>query len=84
MTHSLLQTFHEPSMRSRSPLRFFGWGKLGSARLTGFQRALRAGGLGLERFAFGPDMGEFLGDPENFPVAVLQNKELLDDFLHLN
>jgi hypothetical protein len=27
-------------------------------------------------------VGQFLGDAEQFAVAILQNKELLDDFLH--
>ena len=41
------------------------------AQLRRFERGLGAGGLGLERFAFGADVGQFLGDTVQFPVAIL-------------
>ena len=53
------------------------------AALGGFQLALRGRGAGAQRVAFRPDVGQFLCDAEDFPVAILQNEQLLDDFLHL-
>jgi len=41
------------------------------AQLRGLKLALCAGGFGAQTFAFGADVGQFLGDAEQFPVAIL-------------
>ena len=46
------------------------------AAFGGFQLALGGGGAGAERFAFRADVGQFLGDAEDFPVAILQNEQV--------
>jgi hypothetical protein len=43
---------------------------------------LRRGSAGAEGFAFGGDVGEFLLDAEDFPVAILQNQKFLNRLLH--
>jgi hypothetical protein len=39
----------------------------------GLELRLRRGGPGAEGFAFWRDVGEFLLDAKDFPVAILQN-----------
>ena len=52
------------------------------AIFRGIKLCLRHGGAGEECFTFGRDLGEFLLNAMNFPVAILQNQKFFNCFLH--